>query len=80
MTVYHESFPSTQWFVLLVLPCAKVVPDSSVVLNDELNIVLHIVGVGADAVGQDTHLHGAVGATRKDVIAWRRLDLHDACA
>lgn len=66
-------------FVLLILhPVQNVVPISLVVLNDELNVVLHVVGVGADTVGQDTHFHGAISTAREDLIAWRRLELHDA--
>lgn len=72
-------FPFTQGFVLLILhPVQNVVPISLVVLNDELDVVLHVVGVGADAVGQDAHFHGAISTAREDVIAWRRLELHDA--
>lgn len=66
---YCSSYPVQKLFLTL-----------QVVLNDELDVVLHIVGVGADVVGQHTHFHGAVSTTRKDVIAWCRLDLHDACA
>lgn len=69
--------PFIQGCVLLILVCVKV---SSVVLNDELNIILHIVGVGADTIRQDTHFHGAISTARKDVIAWCTLDLHDTCA
>lgn len=32
-----------------------------------------------EAVGEDPHLHGAVGAAGEDVIGWSHLDLHDSC-
>lgn len=33
----------------------------------------------AEAVGEDPHLHGSVGAAGKDVIGRSYLDLHDSC-
>lgn len=35
---------------------------------------------GAEAVGEDPHLHGAVGAAREDVVGGPHFDLHDAGA
>ena len=54
-------------------------------LYDELDVapeVAVVIVVGGDvvAVGQDPHLHGAVGAAREDVIGGPRLQLHDARA
>lgn len=80
MTTHSGQSSPSQWFILLILPCAKVVQNSAIVLNDEFNIILHVVGVGTGTVRQDTHFHGAISTTRKDVIAWCRLDLHDTCA
>lgn len=40
-----------------------------------------VVAMGdAEAVGEDPHLHGAVGAAGEDVIGRSHLDLHDAGA
>lgn len=39
-----------------------------------------VVADHAEAVGQDPHLHGAVGAAGEDVIGRPHLDLHDARA
>lgn len=39
-----------------------------------------VVAMGnAEAVGEDPHLHGSVGAAGEDVIGWSHLDLHDSC-
>lgn len=52
-------------------------------LNDELDVVLEVavvVVVDAEAVGDDPHLHGPVGAAGEDVVGQSHLDLHDARA
>lgn len=49
----------------------------------EFDIVLEVVLVvaigNAEAVGEDPHLHGAVGAAGEDVIGRSHLNLHDSC-
>lgn len=52
-------------------------------LYDELDVVLDVAVVvtdDAEAVGEDPHLHGPVGATGEDVIGRSNLDLHDTRA
>lgn len=52
-------------------------------LYDELDIVLEVAVVvvvvvdHTEAVGEDPHLHGSVGATGEDVTGRSHLDLHD---
>lgn len=58
--------------VLLLLPCAKI----KNVLRDKLHISLD----AADAVRQDSHLHGTVRSAGEEVIGRARFDLHDARA
>lgn len=43
-------------------------------------VVVVVVSDGAEAVGEDPHLHGAVGAAREDVVGGPHFDLHDAGA
>lgn len=72
--------------VLLQWPLHFVLIDGfnrPVLLDDELDVVLEVVVVvvdDAEAVGEDPHLHGAVGAAGEDVIGRAHLDLHDARA
>lgn len=54
-------------------------------LYDELDIVLEVAMVvvvidNTEAIGEDPHLHGSVGAAGEDVIGWSHLDLHDTRA
>lgn len=58
--------------VLLLLPCAKI--------KNVLRYKLHISLDAADAVRQDSHLHGTVRPAGEEVIGRTRFDLHDACA
>lgn len=55
-------------------------------LYDELDVILEVAMVvvvvvdNTEAVREDPHLHGSVGAAREDVIGRSHLDLHDAGA
>lgn len=54
-------------------------------LYDELDVILEVAMVvvvvdNTEAVWEDPHLHGSVGATREDVVGRSHLDLHDAGA
>lgn len=58
-----------------------------VCLNEELDVALEVAVVmvvvvsdAAEAVWEDPHLHGAVGAAREDVVGRPHFDLHDAGA
>lgn len=54
-------------------------PTFSVHLNEELDVPLAAVVVhGGEAVGEEPHLHGPVGAAGEDVVGWSHLDLHHA--
>lgn len=43
-------------------------------------VVVIVVSDGVEAVGEDPHFHGAVGAAREDVVGRPHFDLHDAGA
>lgn len=43
-------------------------------------MILAVALGNAEAVGEDPHLHGAVGPAGEDVIGGPHLELHDSCA
>lgn len=53
---------------------------SYVEFDTVLEVILVVAMGNAEAVGEDPHLHGAVGAAGEDVIGRSHLDLHDSRA